>query len=148
VVTAAAIRWPAVLAVFLLTAGALWGNTTADEDRSRRLSTMFMGPCCWRENLSTHQSPDAAALRQEIRDMVKQGRDDEQIKSSVVAKYTSRILAVPEGPTGRWLSWTPWFAAALGALVVARLLTRVKKQSADAVSPSALPVIDDMDLDP
>lgn len=137
-----------VVAGFLLTAGTLCSNITTIEDRSRQLSTMFMGPCCWRENLSTHQSPEAEALRQEIRDMVKQGLDDEKIKASVVSKYSSRILAIPEGTTGRWLSWTPWFATGIGAMVIARLLTRAKTKSAGAVPPSALPVIDDLDLEP
>jgi cytochrome c-type biogenesis protein CcmH/NrfF len=92
-----------------------------------------MAPCCWHENLSVHQSPAADELRAEIRKMAEAGVTDEQIKARVVAQHTSRILAMPEGAKGQWLSWTPWVFTAVALTAVGWWLRRA------AVRPKAVP---------
>jgi cytochrome c-type biogenesis protein CcmH len=80
----------------------------------------FMAPCCWRENLATHQSPRAEELRQQIRELVQAEKSDAEVRTLMVERYTRRILSQPEteGLAGRWLGWTPIAAVLAGLMIV------------------------------
>jgi len=96
----------------------------ADNPRIERLYAGFISPCCWRENLTVHNSPVAGELRAEIVLLIQQGRSDDQIKSIFVEKYGKRILALPEGGLGLWLFWTPVLACAAGLAMVSLFVKR------------------------
>jgi cytochrome c-type biogenesis protein CcmH len=106
----------------------------AGDPRLEKLYSTFMAPCCWRENLTLHDSGAAEELRASIRTMVREGRSDEEIKTALVKRYTKRILALPEGPQRTWLFWTPWLVAAAGLSLVTAFLRRLGKRSGLRVS--------------
>jgi cytochrome c-type biogenesis protein CcmH/NrfF len=108
-------------------AHARFGN---EDPRLERLFSTFISPCCWRENLTVHDSEIAYQLRNRIRSMVLKGRTDDEIKAVLVKQYTRQILALPDGSQGVWLFLTPWLATAAGALGVLFLLIRLRTPSA------------------
>ena len=123
-------RIQAALAFALLALAPLAHARFGDEDpRLERLFSTFISPCCWRENLTVHDSDVARQLRSQIRIMVLDGQTDDQIKTALVRHYTRQILALPDGPQGVWLLLTPWLATAAGALGVLFLLNRLRSHS-------------------
>lgn len=101
---------------------ALWANRAEGDPRLEKLYGMFIAPCCWRENLLIHSSPMADDLRSEIQRLVAAGKTDKEIEESFLTAYSTRILALPKGLTGQWLSWTPWVFAASGLVFVSRMI--------------------------
>ena len=114
-----------VLALFALVPAAQAGYGSEDP-RLEELYGTFVPPCCWRDNLTIHESGIADELRVRIKEMVVAGRSDDEIKQALVAEYGARILIVPEGPARGWLFWTPWFLAALGLAFVVYYLRRLR----------------------
>ncbi len=94
--------------------------------RLERLYASFISPCCWRENLTVHQSPDANRLRTRIEGMVQDGETDDQIKQMLVGEYGKRILALPEGGMRLWLFCTPVALLGVGGIALVWLLRRMK----------------------
>lgn len=116
----------------------------ADTDsRVHRLSSRFVAPCCWHENLSVHTSPLAEELRGEIRGRVAAGETDEQIKVELIHRFGLRILAEPEGTAGLWLTWIPWLISAAGMLTVTWLIWRsAGRLQPDGTLPAAIDIPD------
>ena len=96
-----------ILVFPMLTMARLSANPAKGNPRLERLYSMFMSPCCWRENLMVHQSEQAENLRATITGMVEQGQSDDQIRAALIQRYSIRILAMPPGVFGNWLRWTP-----------------------------------------
>ena len=113
------------------------------DPRKEKLFSMFIAPCCWRENLLAHHSPKADELRAEINKFIEQGRTDDQIRESLIGQYTTRILAVPDGEKGQWLTWTPPAAAAAGLVVLALFIKRSIRPPAPPPPGTNLPDLPD-----
>ena len=115
-----------VMFLFLLpaTGGGLVADPANGDPRKEKLYSMFIAPCCWRENLMVHHSPKADELRAEITGLIKEGRTDGEIKQRMVEQYTGRILAQLEGAKGEWLSWMPVAAAMAGLGAIGVYLQR------------------------
>lgn len=117
------------------------------DPRLQRLFGSFMAPCCWRENLSVHQSPKADELRAQIRKDVTAGLSDEQIKQKMLAEFNTRILANPEGSSGLWLKYAPWAATGLGLAALTWTIrsslanAALARQQESTTSPATLPAI-------
>lgn len=114
-------------AVLLAVAETVFAGYGAGDDRLEALYKSFVAPCCWRDDLSIHQSATADELRLRIQNWVEAGRSDEEIKMALVGEYGKRILIVPEGSARGWLFWTPWLLAAAGLAVVAAFLRRMRR---------------------
>lgn len=118
------------LAIILLTfAPVVRAQYHSDDPRLEKLFSTFISPCCWRENLTIHDSEIAHVLRSRIRTMVRDGRTDEEIKAVLVKEYTKQILALPEGDQRIWLFWTPFGVGAAGLIAVSLLLKRLLARS-------------------
>ena len=124
---------------------ALAANPANGDPRKEKLFAMFIAPCCWRENLLAHHSPKADELRAEINKFIEQGRTDEQIRQTLITQYTTRILAVPEGEKGQWLSWTPPAAAVAGLAILAIFIKRSIRPPAPPAPGTNLPDLPDSD---
>jgi cytochrome c-type biogenesis protein CcmH/NrfF len=92
-------------------------RAAALEHEARQIETMLIAPCCWREQVSVHQSEAAEQVKQEIRAMLAAGLTRQQVLDRFVSAYGVRILAEPpdEG-FGRVLHHAPWVVG-LGSLV-------------------------------
>jgi cytochrome c-type biogenesis protein CcmH/NrfF len=119
-------------AVFLLpmAAACLLADPANGDPRLEKLFARFIAPCCWQGNLLVHNSPQADELRADIRRRVAEGETDEQIKAAYLEKYSMRILAVPDGSRGQWLTWTPVAFGVAGAGFLGWLLRRMVKAPA------------------
>jgi cytochrome c-type biogenesis protein CcmH/NrfF len=113
-----------LFSLFLVIAHLVQAGYGAGNPRLERLYATFISPCCWRENLTVHNSQIADELRAQIVVMVQAGRSDGEIKSALIAKYGKRILALPEGSQQLWLVLPPLLAGAAGLICVLLLLRR------------------------
>jgi cytochrome c-type biogenesis protein CcmH len=98
------------------------------EREARQIETMLIAPCCWREQVSVHQSEAAQQVKQEIRTMLGAGMVRQQVLDAFVERYGVRILAEPpdEG-FGRVLYHAPWIVglgSAAGLVLLIRRITR------------------------
>ena len=96
----------------------------AGNPRLEKLYATFISPCCWRENLTVHNSQIADELRAQIVLMVQAGRSDGEIKSALIERYGKRILALPEGSQRFWLVFPPLLAGAVGLTMILLFLGR------------------------
>jgi cytochrome c-type biogenesis protein CcmH len=114
-------------------------SASTSQDQVRRIQERFIAPCCWHENLAIHRSPDAEAMRAEIREFVAQGKTEEQIVEFYVAKYGERILREPRGAFSLWLRIMPAVILLLGALLVAGYIVRQRRKSeAERIEPAVV----------
>jgi cytochrome c-type biogenesis protein CcmH len=117
----------AMLAALLAIAPWAEAGYGSGDPRLEKLYGEFIAPCCWRQSIAIHDSPEAEGLRAQILSMIRDGRSDEEIKTALIAEYGKRILMVPEGTEGKWLFWTPWAAGAFGLAALALLLLRLQR---------------------
>jgi cytochrome c-type biogenesis protein CcmH len=116
-----------VTAILLLAAvPAAWAGYGAGNPRLSKLYSSFMAPCCFGGDLTLHNSPAASDLRAQIATWVDEGKSDKEIRDILVAQYGKQILAIPEGGAHTWLFSAPAFFVALGGLIVAWFLKRMR----------------------
>jgi cytochrome c-type biogenesis protein CcmH/NrfF len=117
--------------------------------RLERLYRTFISPCCWRENLTLHDSPMATEIRAQIETMVRSGYSDADIKSALVAQNGKRVLALPEGNLRIWLFLTPLAAALIGFALITLLLKKavVRSNAPALASFPAVPLEEGWDED-
>jgi cytochrome c-type biogenesis protein CcmH len=84
------------LALALAAAPAL-AQSTPDDPRLEALEERFIAPCCWTEPLSSHDSPLARELREELRVRLARGETPADLEASLVGRYGERILSTPPG---------------------------------------------------
>lgn len=124
------------LPILLLAASvSLQANPAQGDPRKEKLFAQFIAPCCWRENLLAHHSPKADEMRAEISQWIAEGRTDGEIQQEFIARYSLRILALPQGPRAQWLWWATPVATACGLAALAWFLRRSLQGH-----PSAAPV--------
>ena len=115
------------LMLFLLVAAPAHASHGDGSPRLTRLYQSFISPCCWRENLSLHESPIADQLRARIATMVRDGSPDDAIKQALVNEFGKRILSRPEDPARIWLFWTPAVLLVVGAAGLLWMLARIRQ---------------------
>ncbi len=128
-------------ALALLTFAPAHAGYDEGDPRLEKLYTTFIAPCCWRDNLAEHSSPEAAQLRGRIQGMVRDGQSDDKIKQVLIDEFGPRILALPEGTQRVWLFWTPWLIGALGLAAVFAWMQRARHRPTPATGlpPAELP---------
>jgi cytochrome c-type biogenesis protein CcmH len=65
------------------------------EAEARTIEAMLIAPCCFRQQVSTHQSPAADEVRLDVRARLAAGETRQQVLDAYVARYGKRILAQP-----------------------------------------------------
>ena len=120
-----------MLIAFVLSAATDAGTST------RKVEERFLAPCCWRENLAVHRSPEAEEMRRELRKLVISGRTEDEIVRFYVARYGPRILREPEGDAALWLKAVPVAAGAIGLLLVAGYIKRAQRRTPAVLGFSA-----------
>lgn len=105
-------------AAALCAAAAPW-MTPAQREQSDRIAGSLIAPCCWRETVRVHHSPEANGVRESIEKQVLEGKSDAEIVEAFVSEYGERILREPRGQKAVWLNVIPllFTAAGFGGLV-------------------------------
>ena len=81
----------------------------------RKIEGRIMAPCCYTQTILEHQSQVAEDMREEVTAMVASGKNEPEIIEYYRTKYGETILVVPDGWSGRLLTFTPvliFFASA------------------------------------
>lgn len=119
---------------FLLPALIFWtqiGLPQSDdaEQRLRAMAQELRCLVCQNQNLADSNAPLAEDLRKEIRQLIKQGQSDQQIRDFMVSRYGDFVLYQPPLKTSTSLLWFgPFVLFALGLLIVGVVVRRRSRQ--------------------
>ena len=104
----------------------------AQEARAREIFREVRCLVCQNESIDDSEASLAGDLRQVVRDQVKQGRSDKQIRAFLVERYGEFVLLKPPFSLGNALLWaTPGIALILGGVLMVLLLRRRSASAAD-----------------
>lgn len=84
---------------------------------------------CQNESLAGSRSDLALDLRRELRNLIKQGKTDAEIREFMVSRYGDFVLYRPPVKPSTWLLWAGPFA--LMVFGVAVLFTYLRRRNAD-----------------
>jgi len=138
----------ALLVVFLLLAGAAHAQAIeplpfqdhAQELRFQHLTHQLRCPMCQNETLADSNAPIARDLRNQIFQMMQQGKSDDEIKQYLVDRYSGFVLYDPPLTAGTALLWFGPLLILLGGagvvLVAIRRRNRPAHTSADDRPPT------------
>lgn len=130
-----------MLAALFLGLTLLITNSTGAPDvkqaeRIRNIEDSLLSPCCYGGQVSTHMSEIAAQMRQEITQMVLDGRSEKEIRDYYVRLYGQQVLAEPEGPRRVMLYGIPVALTVAGAAFVLVFLKKAIRGKNDRLQPS------------
>jgi cytochrome c-type biogenesis protein CcmH len=98
------------------------GEELADpnlETRARAISTELRCLVCQNESIDTSEAELARDLRRIVRERLKAGDSDEQVKAFIVARYGEFVLLRPKLDAGTSALWFGPFGLLLAGLAVA-----------------------------
>jgi cytochrome c-type biogenesis protein CcmH len=90
----------------------------AIEQRLIAISEELRCLVCQNESLAGSRAELAQDLRRELREMIRQGRTDAQIREFLVSRYGDFVLYRPPVKPSTWLLWAGPFVLLLAALVL------------------------------
>lgn len=70
-------------------------HATDAEREARAIEDLLMAPCCFRQQVSVHQSPKTTQVRRDIRERLAAGESRQTILAAYVAEHGEGILVVP-----------------------------------------------------
>jgi len=94
-------------------------SDAALEARARSISAELRCLVCQNESIDTSEADLARDLRRIVRERLKAGESDDQIKAFVVQRYGEFVLLRPRVDAGTSALWFGPFGLLLGAFVVA-----------------------------
>lgn len=98
---------------------------TAEETRFHHLVSELRCVMCQNQSLADSNAQIAVDLRREVLNLMREGRNDPEVRDFLVARYGEFVLYRPRVSGTTWLLWFGPFLFALGgAAVVWRLLRR------------------------
>ena len=98
--------------------------TEAQQARAQSLYKTFIAPCCWRQSVAVHNSPQATQVRTEIDAMVTDGRSNLEIKDALIREYGHGILMETEGARKVAVYTVPAVALLAGLMLTAVWIRR------------------------
>jgi cytochrome c-type biogenesis protein CcmH len=143
----------AVLVAFLLFAGIAHAQAIepmpfanhAQELRFQHLTHQLRCPMCQNETLADSNAPIARDLRNQIFQMMQQGKTDNEIKQYLVARYSKFVLYDPPLTRGTWLLWFGPLLILLGGAGVVLVAIRKRGRMPANGSSGPRPSIDNGD---
>ncbi len=113
------------------------GRDQTIDETARRIEGKLMAPCCWAEPVSQHLSPVAEEMRREIRKMLGEGRSEQEILDTYVARYGVRILTSPPARGFNLVLYIlPWLFGITAILGLSLIIRRwLGSRPAAATSP-------------
>ncbi|MBU1237035.1 MAG: cytochrome c-type biogenesis protein CcmH [Gammaproteobacteria bacterium] len=89
---------------------------------------------CQNESLAGSRADLAEDLRREVRNLIKQGKTDQEVKDFLVSRYGDFVLYRPPVKPTTWLLWAGPFLLLIGG--IAALIAFLRRRSAQ-VAPAA-----------
>ena len=119
--------------------GCAFAQPVADlsfDARLKRLESELRCLVCQNQTLADSNAPLAEDLRREVRALATTGKNDEEIKQYLVARYGDFVLYQPPLKTTTWLLWFgPFALLLLGAGIWYAIARRRKKVDRDDDAP-------------
>ena len=103
--------------------------------QANELSRDLMSPFCPGRTLADCSSPDAGAVRQEIRQSLAAGQQPDEIRARIEARFGDHVVGVPRQLLGWLLPILVLIAGAGGLLWVLRRAVQRPAPAAKALSP-------------
>jgi cytochrome c-type biogenesis protein CcmH len=115
---------------------------------ARRIEAQLIAPCCWSQQVSVHTSGAAESMRAEIRQLLAEGRTEQQILDTFVARYGTRVLAEPPARGfSRVLHLWPWLIGVLTAIALVAAVRAFTRHTAPQPALAALSPADQQRVD-
>lgn len=129
-----------LLVAFLLFASAIHAQAIeplpfkdhAQELRFQHLTHQLRCPMCQNETLADSNAPIARDLRNQIFQMMQQGKSDDEIKHYLVARYSGFVLYDPPLTVGTSMLWFGPLLILFGGAGVVLVAIRKRSRHADA----------------
>lgn len=129
----------AILAV-LVALGAAWADDV--ETTARGLETELMSPCCMTNTVAEHYSGASSKMKTEIRQMLTEGKTEQEVLDYYVAQHGPQILSVPPAKGFNLTAYlVPMAMLVLGATVLV-FVVRKWRNDASAETPAAPAALD------
>jgi cytochrome c-type biogenesis protein CcmH len=113
------------------------------EARVQALGKLLRCPMCQGLSIADSGSSAARAQMDRVRELVAEGKSDEEIRAYFVARYGEWALLEPSAQGFNWLVWLgPPALLLLGALVIARVVRRAPEPRATGGAPAQAPTAD------
>lgn len=116
------------LLLCLLT-GPVWASqltahlTPQQSERYHALITELRCLVCQNQNIADSNAPLAEDLRQQVLEMIEQGKTDAQIKTYLVERYGDFVLYRPPLKPSTWVLWgSPFLLLIIGLLIAWRIV--------------------------
>ncbi|GLQ32378.1 cytochrome c-type biogenesis protein [Litoribrevibacter albus] len=114
-------------------------DSQAEKERYQTLIDELRCPKCQNQNLADSNAQIAVDLRNKVRELIDAGKNDEEIKAHLVARYGDFVLYRPEVKKETYVLWFgPAILLVFGALVVVIVLV-ANKRKASKNEPQAEP---------
>ena len=135
-------RWLAMLLLALAVASA-WAKDAvpladdpAVEQRLISIAEEMRCLVCQNESLAASRADLAVDLRKELREQIRQGRSDDEIRDFMVSRYGEFVLYRPRVKPLTWLLWGGPFVLMAGGVVMLMLYVRRRNRAAGQASLS------------
>ena len=100
-------------------------TNTAEEKRFHALVSELRCVMCQNQSLADSNAQIARDLRDEVLELMRQGKSDAEIKDFLVARYGEFVLYRPQVESSSWLLWFgPALVLLAGGFIVAGLVRR------------------------
>jgi cytochrome c-type biogenesis protein CcmH len=109
----------------------------AQEVRFQQLTAQLRCPMCQNETLADSNAPIARDLRNQIFQLMQQGKSDEEIKQYLVARYSDYVLYDPPLKPGTMLLWFGPLLILLGGAGVVLMAIRKRSRAGIAADTSS-----------
>jgi cytochrome c-type biogenesis protein CcmH len=109
----------------------------AQELRFQHLTQQLRCPMCQNETLADSNAPIARDLRNQIFQLMQQGKSDDEIKQYLVDRYSEYVLYDPPLKPGTWLLWFGPLLILCGGAGVVLVAIRKRSRAESASSLSA-----------
>lgn len=102
------------------------------EQRLVNIATELRCLVCQNESLAGSQAPLAQDLRREVRDLIKEGKSDGEVKDFLVSRYGDFVLYRPQIKPATYLLWAgPFILLLIAIVVLVNFLRRRSRQVTD-----------------
>ena len=130
------------LLLLALAVASVWAKDAAPladdpvvEPRMLAISEEMRCLVCQNESLAVSRAELAVDLRRELRELIRQGRTDSEIRDYMVARYGDFVLYRPRVKPLTWLLWAGPFVLMIAGIVALMLYLRRRNR---AIGPGSL----------
>ena len=125
-----------LIALLLVATGAFAQSDPALDARLKKLEEELRCLVCQNQSLADSSAPLAEDLRREVRALAASGKNDDEIKEFLVARYGDFVLYDPPVKRITWLLWFgPFVLLAAGAAIWWMIARRRRPEGSDDEPP-------------